>query len=219
MAESALYNQPQLNDVPEYQKVVEIRGCHQGIWGALCLITACLFPPVSLYDPLAVELIIAWAACAVLGLSLAGYEVWRRHNRTALVRKGGHIAVYRKGHFDMVLAPADIKLVKAGIHTIMHLGAYLATATIFFVALAVMLYSAGITDNKGAEAIIVILGIGLACGASLASAAWTRFACYHLRVPVSGSKWREEAVLVKSSRLKELFPEFIDHWLSTARIA
>jgi hypothetical protein len=51
--------------------------------------------------------------------------------------------------------------------------------------------------------------MGLTCWASLASAAWIRYSCRHLRVPVKGSSLlAEETVRVDPVRLREVFPEF-----------
>ena len=53
------------------------------------------------------------AISGAIGLSLAGYEIWRRRNRTVLVKDGEQIAVYRKGRLDLILAPSEITQVES----------------------------------------------------------------------------------------------------------
>lgn len=189
--------------MPERGKVVETLGWQPGIWGALFLVTAFLIV-VSAGRPL---LLIEWqisGGAAVLGLSLAGYEVWRRRNRTVLVKDGGHIAVFRKGRLDLTISPDEIRIVKAELLIMLKVGVPLGACAAAFTAIGIM----GILEAEALNADnLIILSLGLACGASLVSAAWTRFFRVHLRVPVRGSRWlAEETVLVPFSRLKELFP-------------
>ncbi|MCJ7547820.1 MAG: hypothetical protein MUP30_13560, partial [Deltaproteobacteria bacterium] len=83
-------------------------------------------------------------------------------------------------------------------------GVPLAVCMVIFTALGII----GLLRDKAVAADnLIILSLGLACGASLASAAWTRFSFAHLWVPSQGSGWlAKETVLVSSSRLRELFP-------------
>ena len=192
----------QLIYTPERYEVVETLGWQPGIWGALFIVVAFLFafPAKSFLS--AIELVISGAS-AVLGLCLTGYEVHRRRNRTVLVRDSESIAVFRKGRLDMTLASGEIIIVKAGPVIMLKIGIPLGVCAAAFAAIGII----GILRDKAVNADnLIILSLGLACGASLASAAWTRFSFAHLRVPVKGSRWlAEETVLVPNSRLKELF--------------
>jgi len=193
----------QLMHVPERHKVVETLGWQPGIWGGFFIVEACLFSLACKWPLTTLEWEILGGSTA-LGLGLVGYEVWRRRNRTVLVRDGEHIAVFRRGILDLSLAPREITHVKAGLDIMLKVGVPLAVCMVIFTALGIM----GLLRDKAVAADnLIILSLGLACGASLASAAWTRFSFAHLRVPIKGSRWlAEETVLVPSSRLRELFP-------------
>ncbi len=145
-----------------------------------------------------------FGSAAVPGLVLTGYEFWRRRNRTVLVKDGGHILVFRKGRLDLTLAPDSIARIKADSHTTLTIGACLGLCTLLLMAVGVTCVFKDKTENIDC---LFILFAGLVCGASLVSAAWTRFCCCHLRVPIKGSKWTEESVLISSSRVKELFAQ------------
>lgn len=185
---------------------MEILGWQPGIWGALFLLVACMFVLPGKGPSIALEWWISGVSAA-LGLVLAGYEVWRRRNRTVLVREGGQIAVFRRGRRDMILDPGEISVEKADIVLMLKIGIPLAVCAAMFGGVGVM----GLLRDEAAKADnLMILCLGLACGASLLSAAWTRFSCAHLRVPVRGSRWlAEETVLVPPSRLKYLFPSSV----------
>jgi hypothetical protein len=191
----------QLKYIPKRDMVAETFGWQPGIWGALFIATACVFVPhgdKSLHD----ALWLIFGPSALLGLVLIGYEIWRRRNRTVLVKNGESISVFRKGLLDLTLAPIEITRIKTDFHTTLMIGVPLGVCTVLFAAIGI----ANILRNEvQSNDNMLILFLGLVCGASLASAAWTNFFCSHLRVPIKGSKWKEESVLVKSSRLKELF--------------
>jgi hypothetical protein len=193
----------QLMHIPERQKVVETLGWQPGIWGGFFIVEACLFSLACKWPLTALEWEILGVSTA-LGLVLVGYEVWRRRNRTVLVRDGKHIAVFRKGLLDLTLAPNEITRVKAGLVIMLEIGVPLGACAIIFATIGIT----GLLRDKAVTADnLMILFLGLACGASLASAVWTRFSCAHLWVPIKGSRWlAKETVLVPSSRLKELFP-------------
>jgi hypothetical protein len=189
--------------IPEQDKFVETFGWQPGIWGGFCLVSAILFaiPAQSPFLPLALWIT---AGAAFAGFCLTGYEVRRRRNRTVLVIDSGKIAVYRHGALDLVLELAEVTVVRADLVTMVKIGVPLAIAALLFAAIGViglLRDEAAVIDN------LIILSLGLACFGSLASAAWTRFRCAHLRVPLKGSRWMaEETVLIPVSRLPELFP-------------
>jgi len=193
----------QLMHIPEGHKFVETLGWQPGIWGALFIVVACLFVIPAKAPLTDLEWMISGGS-AVLGLVLAGYEVHRRRNRTVLVKTGGCIAVFRNGRHDLTLAPGEINVEKAGIVIMLKIGVPLGACAAMFTAIGVI----GILRDKAVNADnLIILSLGLACGASLVSAAWTRFSCVHLRVPIKGSRWlAEETVLIPTFRLNELFP-------------
>jgi len=173
-----------------------------GIWGALFLLVACLLALGGAGHANAGEWQIS-AVSAALGLGLTGYEVWRRKNRTVLVKDGELIAVFRKGRLDLVLAPGAVTRVKAGPVLMLQVGIPLGLCAAAFTSIGIL---GLLRDGSGTGDSLAILALGLGCGASLASAAWTRFSCWHLRVPVKGSRWlAEETVLVPRSRIRELF--------------
>ncbi len=199
-----LSNMDMVDLVPEHRRVAETLGWQPGIWGCFFMAVGLFFaleckPPLSILE---------WeilGSLAAAGLCLAAWELLRRRGRTVLVRDGGRISVHRKGRLEMVLDPEDIRLVKADIVVMFKVGAPLLVCAAGFTALGmVMLLRDGMVD----AAALSCLALGLACSASLASAAWTRFRCCRLRVPVKGSWWlAEETVLVSPSQLKELFPD------------
>ncbi len=192
-----------LSHVPERRRVGESLGLQPGIWGALFILVACVFGLGGNGPSNAVEWAIS-ASSAALGLGLIGYEVRLRRNRTVLVRDGEQIAVFRKGRLDLILAPDAITRVTAGLSVMLQIGVPLGSCAAVFTAIGV---SGLVRDSSGTADNLVILSLGLACGASLASAAWTRFSFCHLRVPVKDSRWlAEETVLIPLSRMKELFP-------------
>lgn len=208
--QAGLYESAMLRHSSERQKVVETLGCQPGIWGTLFIVVACLFMLNGKGPSIAIEWMISGSSAA-LGLGLTGYEVWRRRNRTVLVKDGERIAVFRKGRPDLILAPGDITIVKAGLFVMLKVGVPLGLCAAAFSGIGII---GLLRDEAGTADNLMILFLGLACGASLASAAWTRFSCCHLRVPINGSRWlAEETVLVPSSRLKEVFPEIVEHWL------
>jgi hypothetical protein len=198
----------QLIHAPERYKVVETPGWQPGIWGAFFIVVACLFVLPAKAPLVPLEWVISGGSAA-LGLTLAGYEVHRRRNRTVLVREGANIKVFRKGHLDLALAPEEITIVKADLVTMLKIGIPLGLCAAMFTATGMT----GILEDRTVLVDdLIILCLGLTCGASLASAAWTRFTCVHLRVPIKGSGWLvEETILVPASRLKELFPPGPDY--------
>jgi hypothetical protein len=125
------------------------------------------------------------------------------------VREGANIKVFRKGRLDLTLTAGEIAIVNADIVTMLKIGTPLGLCAALFTAIGM---TGILRDSVVLADDLIILSLGLACGASLASAAWTRFSCAHLRVPVRGSRWlEEETVLVPASRLEELFPSGRDY--------
>ena len=107
--------------VPEHQKFIETLGWQWGIWGSFCLFLALLIMAPWKGPPLSMQWEIS-AISGATGLCLAGYEIWRRRNRTVLVKDGEQIAVYRKGRLDLIIAPREIILVKTGLDIILEVG-------------------------------------------------------------------------------------------------
>ncbi len=190
-----------LDGIPERQRVTETFGWQAGIYGILFIIAACV-QAVLLKRSSMNESWIVFGCMAVLGLSLTGYEIWRRRNRAVLVKDGDDILVFRKGRLDMILEPDQVTRIKADSHTMIFLGAGLGVAAVIFIAVGILLI---LEDQSGNADAWIILFAGLCLLASLLSAVWTRFFCCHLRIPIRGSKWTEESVLIPASRYKELF--------------
>ncbi len=191
----------QLKYIPQGDRVEETFGWQPGIWGAWFIAAACVFVPhgdKSLRD----VLWMIFVPSTVLGMGLIGYEIWRRRNRTVLVKNGEHISVFRKGLLDLTLAPDSIARIKADFHTTLMIGVPLGVCAVLFMAIGITNI---LRDEVQSADNLLILFLGIVCVASLASAAWTRFYCIHLRLPIKGSKWTEESVLLHSSRLKKLF--------------
>jgi hypothetical protein len=189
--------------VPEQERVVEALGGQCGIWGALFIAVACLMTVPGDGPAILMEWVIAGSS-GVLGLSLTGYEVWRRRNRTVLVKDGEHIAVFRQGCLDLILSPGEITQVKPGLVLMLKVGICLGTAAALFTAIGTI---GLVRDQVGAIDHVIILFLGLTSGLSLAAAARTCFFFSHLRAPIKGNRWLvEETVLVPSRRLKELLP-------------
>jgi len=193
-----------LNYVPGHRRVPETFGWQPGAWGGLFIVFAVVVLLPYGDNPPAEFPWFIFGSAAVPGLFLTGYELWRRTNRTVLVRDGGHILVFRKGRLDLTLAPDSISRIKADFHTTLMIGACLGLCTLLLMAVGA---TCAFKDKAESIDCLFILFAGLVCGVSLVSAAWTRFRCCHLRVPVKGSKWTEESVLIPSSRVNELFTE------------
>lgn len=193
-----------LNYVPDHQRVPETFGWQPGAWGALFIVFAVVVLLPDTDNQTAEFPWLIFVSAAVPGLVLTGYEFWRRSNRTVLVRDGGQILVFRRGRLDLTLAPDSIARIKADSHTMLTIGACLGLCTLLLMAVGV---TCAFKDKAGHIDCLFILFAGLVCGVSLVSAAWTRFYCSHLRVPIKGSKWTEESVLIPASRYKELFTQ------------
>jgi hypothetical protein len=189
--------------IPEQQKVAEALGGQYGIWGAFFIAVACLMTVPGGGPTVPLIWVIAGSS-GVLGLGLSGYEIWRRRNRTVLVRDGDHIAVFRKGSLDLILTPDEITLVKPGLALMLKIAVCLGMVALMFTAIGIR---GLLQDQEGGVDHVIILSLGLTAGFSLAAAARTRFFFRHLGVPIKGSRWlAEETVLVPSRLLKELFP-------------
>jgi hypothetical protein len=189
--------------VPEHARVVEALGGQWGIWGALFIAVACLMAVPGDGPWIPMEWVIAGSS-GVLGLGLSGYEIWRRRNRTVLVRDGEHIVVFRKGSLDLILTSDEITLEKPELVLMLKIAICLGTAAALFTAIGIF---GLVRDQEGAIDHVIILFLGLTSGLSLAAAARTCFFFSHLRTPIKGNRWlAEETVLVPSRRLKELFP-------------
>jgi hypothetical protein len=120
------------------------------------------------------------------------------------VKDGEQIALYRKGRLDLILAPGEIILVKAGLDIILEAGVGLGAYALLFTVIGIMEFFRN-TQGSIVDSLLILLP-GLTCGASLVSAAWTRFACAHLLVPIkNGRLMVEEKVLLPISRIQELF--------------
>jgi len=186
--------------VPECRRVPETFGLQPGIWGSALILSGILIAPWSL-GPHAVAQIAIPAFLLTLGMALTGYEIRRRRNRTVLVKDDERFAIYRKGRLDRILVPGEIRTIEADFVSMLQIGIPLGLAGLLFTVLGI---DVSVRDKSLREG-GVILSFGVACWASLASAAWTRYACRHLRIPVRGKKWFEESVLVHRSRIRELF--------------
>lgn len=196
----------QLINAPERQKVVEIFGCQFGIWGVFLIIAAYIFSLIfSVFEktPSAFLGCLISGTSAALGVGFIYYEIYRRRNRTVLVRDADYIAVCRKGRFELTIEPNKISIVKPDIKTMVTIG----TALIVCAAICILVGIDSILRHKTVDAdTLILLSVGFAFVSSFVSASWTRFACAHLRVPFKSSKWLEEDVLVPKSRFNELFP-------------
>jgi len=192
-----------IENVPEHQKFVKTFGWQWGIWGSFFIFLAFLIMAPWKGPPLTMQ----WEITGItgtIGLCLAGYEIWRRRNRTVLVKDGEQIAVYRKGRLDLIVAPSEIIIVKAGLQIILQVGVGLGAFAVIFTVIGVMEFFRNMQGNI-VDSLLIMLP-GLTCGASLVSAAWTRFACAHLRVPIKNRRLMvKETVLLPISRMQELF--------------
>ncbi len=192
-----------IENVPEDEKFVKTFGGQWGIWGSFFIILAFLIMAPCKGPPLSMQWWITGVS-GTIGLCLAGYEIWRRRNRAVLVKDGEQIAVYRKGRLDLILAPGEIIVVKAGPGIILQVGVGLGAYALLFTVIGIMEFFRN-TQGSIVDSLLIMLP-GLTCGASLVSAAWTRFACAHLRVPIkNGRLMVKETVLLPISRMQELF--------------
>jgi hypothetical protein len=200
----ALSRAAQLLDyVPEHRRVVETLGWQPGIWGGFFLVVGILILSESRL-PLSTITLQLLGVVFFVGVILACWQMAMHRNRTALVRDNGLIQVFRKRRLDMVVDPEEIGLEKADFVLMLKIGVPLLMCAAGFIAVGgTMLW-----EGKRANADnLCILALGLASGASLASASWTRFFRRHLRVPVKNSRWlAEETVLVSPSQYRHLFP-------------
>jgi hypothetical protein len=187
-----------LSHVPDRARIAETFGWLPGIWGAFFLVVAGYFSD-GVTNPSAGTETAIFLVSAALGLVLAGYEFRRHGNRTALVKEGDRIAVYRKGRLDLLLEPEEVVTIKAEFAVMIKIGVPLGLAAVLFTALGIDF----ITRGKAAGDGLLVLSLALALWASLASAARARFRCAHLRLPIKGSRWFEEDMLVPLSRLKQ----------------
>lgn len=196
-----------IEHVPEHQKFIETLGGQWGIWGSFFIFLALLIMAPWKGPPLPMQWQISGISGAI-GLCLAGYEIWRRRNRTVLVKAGEQIAVYRKGCLDLILAPSEIILVKAGLQIILEVGVGLGAFAVLFTAIGIMEFFKNMQGSI-VDSLLIMLP-GLTCRASLVSAARTMFTCAHLRVPIK-NRWlmAEETVLLPTSGMQELFSLFI----------
>ena len=185
-----------LDFIPHSRRVAEVFGWQFGIWGALFIITALAFFPRN------GESWQMFLFTAAAGIVLAGCEIRRHLNPTVLVRDGGYILIYRRGGLDMVLPADKIGLIKTDFHIMLNIGLGLGVAALIFIAVAVNLTE---KENVWSADSLLILFWGLCILASLVMAAWTRFFCRHLRLPIRKTKWMEESVLIPKTRFKELF--------------
>ncbi len=97
---------------------------------------------------------------------------------------------------------------KTGLDIILEVGVGLGAFAVLFTAIGIMEF---FRDRQGSivDCLLIMLP-GLTCGASLVSAAWTIFACAHLRVVIKGRRFMaQETVLLPTSRMQELFSVFI----------
>jgi hypothetical protein len=193
-----------IEQVSEHRQIAETLGWQCGIWGSFFLITAWLIVIPGQAHPVEIEWVIS-ATCGALGLFLMGCESWRHRNRTVLVRDGGLIAVFRRGRLDLTLSLSEIRSMKAGLVLMIKLSASLGLSTLLFLAIGI---TSVLRERDVSADSVICLCLGLASACSLACAAWTRFHCVHLRVPIKGG-WlmAEETVLISNLRIGELFPE------------
>ncbi|MBP7527864.1 MAG: hypothetical protein KA801_08060 [Syntrophorhabdaceae bacterium] len=200
----ALSQAEQLIDyVPEHRRVVETLGWQPGIWGGFFLVVGILILSESRL-PLSTITLELLGVVFFVGVVLACWQMAMHRNRTVLVRDSGLIRVFRKRRLDMVVDPEEIGLEKADFVLMLKIGVPLLMCAAGFIAVGgTLLWE----DKKANADNLCILALGLASGASLASASWTRFFRRHLRVPVKNSRWfAEETVLVSPSQYRHLFP-------------
>lgn len=141
---------------------METFGWQLGIWGAFCLVAGGLFV-VEVKDPLA---FVVAGLVAAIGLGLTCYEAYRRRNRTVLMREAGKIAVYRKGSLDLLLVPGEVSMVKVDLATMLKIDIPLGMCAIMFTLVGVM---GMLRDQEALADNLMILYLGLTCGASLGS--------------------------------------------------
>lgn len=109
----------------------------------------------------------------------AGYELWRRSNRTVLVALGTSIGVYRKGSLNVVIrrdqmTPYELR----ALHTVRYLlapgivGPYL----VFFGLRS-------LAGSRGDMASLWLVASGVYVAALAASIVWTRIVCKHFHIP------------------------------------
>ncbi|MEN6465116.1 MAG: hypothetical protein ABFD62_08050 [Syntrophaceae bacterium] len=183
--------------------MVETLGWQPGIWGGFFLVTGILILSESRL-PLSTVKLELLGVVFFVGVVLACWQMMMHRNRTVLVRDNGLIQVFRKRRFDMALDPEEIGLEKADFILMLKIGVPLLMCAAIFIAVGGTM----VWEDKTANADnLCILALGVASGASLVSASWTRFFRRHLRVPVKNSRWlAEETVLVSPSQYRHLFP-------------
>ncbi|MEW6265835.1 MAG: hypothetical protein AB1641_22410 [Thermodesulfobacteriota bacterium] len=182
-----------LEHVPERLRIIETLGGQFGLWGAMFLVVAGLFLLSGKGPSNDVEWLFTGASGAI-GLILAGYEVWRRQNRTVLFKDGDRIAVYRRGRLDMTLTIDQITRKKPGLDLALKVGVCLAVAAAIFTAIGL---TGLLRDEEALVDNLIILTLGLTCWTSLAAAAWIWLFYDHWRVPIKSWWLAEETVLVK----------------------
>jgi predicted membrane protein len=192
----------QLALLPERLQFATRFGWQPTIWGALLLAVAATIAPRHPLAATALEGELT-AAAGVAGLLLIGYEIWRRRNRTVLVKDGGQIAVYRKRSFDFRVEIEDITPgAKPPLFIMMKIGVPLALAGVFLSALGIDML---LRERRLSADALLVLCFGLACLASLVSAAWVHFRYTHLSVPVRVSRLKaNETVRLKPAEAAEL---------------
>ncbi len=181
------------------QKVVESLGWQPGIFGALLTIVACFFHAPASYTPDVTETSI-FAAIGIAGLGLLYYEIWRRKNKTLLVRDGDVIAVFHGSRLDRICNTAQIKRYNMPLeYFLLILFALLFFAVGFFL-FAIMVESL----ERGYRILNAVASLAMV--ASAASLTWTRFFCDALLLPGKKKQFFLETILIRTSQRKILFP-------------
>lgn len=182
------------------QKVVESSGWQPGIFGALLIIVACFFHAPASYTPDDIEIAI-FTTAGVTGLGLLYYEVWRRKNKTALVRDGDVIGVFRGSRLVRICKPEQIELRNMPLATFLQILIPLLSFAVGFFMFAIM----GESMERGYRILNAVAGLAMI--ASCASFIRTHFFWNALLLPGKKKQFFLETVLIRPFQMNILFPK------------
>lgn len=186
---------PTLETIPEELRVTESFGWTPTALGLAGVVggAAVMIQSSGRSDDL-----VAGGVLLLLGALFFYWEYRRRQNRTVLVAQGGGVGVYRKGTFELAVAPAQI---------IPYQLNWLNTARYLIVpgAGAAGLISAAASDSKVTEpGMWLFLGIsGLTCLALFGLVVHSRILLKHFYVP--RQKGRAERVMLTREHASRLY--------------